>query len=212
MLLNKETQLTQDSYYEASVIRADALAPLQGLTSADVCVVGAGLAGLSAALELAQRGYSVTVLEAKQVGWGASGRNGGQAIVGYASDDAIEAQFSNADARCAWNLTVEGLQLLRDRIKTHAINCDYQAGYLSLAVNARKAKALAQWAHHVQQTYDYPLKSIQPADMPNWIDSTRFHSGVYDVDSGHLHPLKYCLGLAEAARKAGVVIDRKSVV
>lgn len=212
MLLNKETQLTQDSYYEASVVRGDALAPLQGRTTADVCVVGAGLAGLSAALELAQRGYSVSLLEAKQVGWGASGRNGGQAIVGYASDDAIEAQFSNADARCAWNLTVEGLQLLRDRIKTHAINCDYQAGYLSLAVNARKAKALVQWADHVQQTYDYPLKSIQPADMPNWIDSTRFHSGVYDADSGHLHPLKYCLGLAEAARKAGVVIFENSPV
>lgn len=212
MLLNKETELTQASYYEASVIRAAASPALAGRNVADVCVIGAGLAGLSAVLELAQRGYKVTVLEAKRVGWGASGRNGGQAIVGYASDHALEAQLPAADARRAWNLTVEGLQLLRDRIDRHAIDCDYQPGTLSLAVNPKKGRALADWTRHLQQAYDYPLQAIPAADMRHWIASERFDSGAYDPNSGHLHPLKYCLGLAAAARAAGVVIHENSPV
>ena len=212
MLLNKETVLTQDSYYEASVKRAAALPALAGRHTADVCVIGAGFAGLSAALELAQRGYAVTLLEAKQVGWGASGRNGGQAIVGYANDHAIEAQLPPADARRAWQLTVEGLQLLRDRISRHAIDCDYRPGYLSLAVNPRKSGALAGWTRHVQQDYGYPLQAIAKAELPQWIASEHFDSGVYDPNSGHLHPLKYCLGLAAAARAAGVAIHENSAV
>ncbi|WP_025917282.1 FAD-binding oxidoreductase [Herminiimonas sp. CN] len=212
MLLNKETELTQDSYYEASVARAAASPALAGRSSADVCVIGAGLAGLSAALELAQRGYKVTVLEAKQVGWGASGRNGGQAIVGYASDDAIEAQLPAADARRAWTLTVEGLQLLRDRIGSHGIECDYRPGYLSLARNPKKGRELADWARHLQQDYGYPLQAIPPQQMPHWIASKRYHSGAFDPNSGHLHPLKYCLGLAAAARAAGVVIHENAPV
>lgn len=212
MLLDKETALSQDSYYEASVSRPAASPALAGRGTADVGVIGAGFAGLSAALELAQRGYRVAVLEAKQVGWGASGRNGGQAIVGYASDDAIEAQLPAADARRAWNLTLEGLQLLRERIGRHAIDCDYQPGVLSLAVSPNKGGALLDWTRHLQQAYDYPLQAIPPADMRHWIASERFHSGVYDANSGHLHPLKYCLGLAAAARAAGVVIHENSPV
>lgn len=212
MLLDKETELTQACYHEASVARTAASPALAGRCTADVCVVGAGFAGLSAALELAVRGYSVTVLEARRVGWGASGRNGGQAIVGYASDDAIEAQLPAADARRAWNLTVEGLQLLRNRIGTHAIDCDFTPGFLSLAVNPRKGRALKDWVQHVQQAYGYPLQVIPVQDMRHWIASERYHCGAYDPNSGHLHPLKYCLGLAAAARAAGVAIHENSPV
>ena len=211
MLLAKDDKLSA-SYYEASVARPAALPSLSGSKRADVCVVGGGLAGLSAALELAARGYSVSLLEARRIGWGASGRNGGQALVGFASDDAVEAQLSAEDARRAWHLTVEGLDLLRQRIATHHIDCDFVPGYLSLAVNARKARALDQWIAHVERAYGYPLQRVTSQDVGQWIASKRFHSGAYDANSGHLHPLKYTLGLAEAVRAAGVSMFENSPV
>lgn len=212
MLLKKELGVIENSYYEASVLRPPPSAPLADRISADVCVVGGGFAGVSAALELALRGYSVVLLEAQRIGWGASGRNGGQAIVGFGAEGehAIESQFSAADARRTWDITVEGLQLLRQRIDRYAIDCDYTPGYLNLAVTARKSRVLNAWAQHVMRTYDYPLQSIGPAEIGHWIASDRFHSGVLDTHSGHLHPLKYCLGLGAAARAAGVQVYENS--
>lgn len=213
-LLKKEGELTRESYYEASVARAPAFQALGGRITADVCVVGGGYAGLSAALELAVRGYSVALLEAQRVGWGASGRNGGQAIVGYgfSGEDAIEAQLPAEDVRRAWNISVEGMQLLRARIVTHTIDCDYVPGYMSLAVNARKARALEARISHMARAYDYRLQSISADDIGNWIASERFHSGAFDPQSGHLHPLKYCLGLAGAVSAAKVRIFENSAV
>jgi gamma-glutamylputrescine oxidase len=212
MLMDKEAALTKDSYYEASVVRPPASPALHGRVVCDVCVVGGGYAGLSAALELRARGYSVTLLEARTIGWGASGRNGGQAIAGFAGDDAIESQLSAGDARRAWLMTVEAMQLLRQRIDTHAIDCDFVPGYMSLAVNAKKARALQAWTEHAASAYDYHLQTIAPAEVESWISSRRFHAGAFDPQSGHLHPLKYCLGLAQAARAAGVQIFEQSPV
>ena len=208
----QEIELTRNSYYEASVARPPASVPLAGRITADVCVVGGGYAGLSAALELAERGYSVALLEAQRVGWGASGRNGGQALAGFgfAGQEAIEVQLSAADARRAWDISVEALQLLRARIDKHAIECDYVPGHLSLAVNARKARALEAWVNHVARAYGYPLQSIGTAEVGNWIASERFRAGAFDPQSGHLHPLKYCLGLAAAARAAAVQLFENS--
>ncbi|MDB5943750.1 MAG: dependent oxidoreductase [Ramlibacter sp.] len=214
MLLRKELGVVENSYYEASVGRPAPEPPLAERTTADVCVVGAGFAGLSAALELATRGYSVVLLEAQRVGWGASGRNGGQAIVGFGSDGecAIEQQFPQADARRAWDVSVEGLALLRQRIEQHAIDCDWRAGYLSLSVKPSRSGALARWAGHVEQAYGWPLQWIARDAIGEWIASERFDAGVYDPGSGHLHPLKYCLGLARAALAAGVRIHENSPV
>ncbi len=212
VLLDKEAQLTQNSYYEASVTRPSPSAALTGRMTADVCVVGAGFAGLSAALELRAKGYSVVVLEAKTVGWGASGRNGGQAIVGYASDEAIEAQFNLEDSRRAWHMTVEALQLLRTRIADHAIDCDFVSGYMSVAVNEKKGRQLAKATAELQSRYGYSMQAIGPSEIQNWIASERFHSGAFDPQSGHLHPLKYCLGLAAAARATGVQLYENSPV
>lgn len=212
MLLRRETDLSADSYYEASVLRPAAAPALQGRVTADVCVVGAGFAGLSAALELRARGYAVTLLEARTAGWGASGRNGGQAIVGYASDDAIEAQFGPDDARAAWQVTVEALALLRERIASHAIDCDFVPGYLSLAVGARKAARLEAYTAGLERRYGYRMQRVDPGQVGDWIASARFHSGAFDPQSGHLHPLKYCLGLAAAARAAGADLYENSPV
>jgi gamma-glutamylputrescine oxidase len=116
MLLDSDTQLKQQSYYEASVQREPLGAPLQSEMQADVLVLGAGFAGLSAAIELAQRGYQVVVLEADRVCSGASGRNGGQAIVGYASgQEPFEQQLGTADAQRAWDLSLQALALMDQR-------------------------------------------------------------------------------------------------
>jgi gamma-glutamylputrescine oxidase len=212
VLLEKELGLTENSYYEASVQRPPASPALAGRVEADVCVVGAGYSGLSASLELAARGYSVVTLEARRIGWGASGRNGGQVIVGFAADSVIEAQLPAAEARRAWDISVEGLRLLRERVARYAIDCDYVPGYLTLAVTARKARALDAWARRIRRLYDYPLQSIEPTEIGAWIASKRFHSGAFDPQSGHLHPLKFCLGLAAAARVTGVRIFENSPV
>lgn len=212
MLLEKELGLTENSYYEKSILRPPPSPPLAGRIVADVCVVGAGYAGLSAALELAERGYAVALLEARRVGWGASGRNGGQAIVGFAAETAVEAQLPAADAGRAWAISVEGLELLEQRIARYRIDCDYVAGYMTLAVSARKARRLEAWVERVARVFGYPLQWIPPADIGGWIASRRFHAGAFDPRSGHLHPLKYCLGLAAAARAAGVRLYEDSAV
>ncbi|HJV74408.1 MAG TPA: FAD-binding oxidoreductase [Noviherbaspirillum sp.] len=212
MLLKKESGLNENSYYEASVVRPPYTGALQERISTDIGVVGGGYAGLSSALELAERGYSVTLLEAKRVGWGASGRNGGQVIVGYAGQSAIERQLSADEARRAWDISVEAMQLLQQRIAMHAIACDYLPGYMTLAVTARKARSLMGWIEHLARAYHYPVQAIPAADMHEWIASEQFHAGAFDPQSGHLHPLKYCLGLADAARAAGVRVFEDSAV
>lgn len=214
MLLQKELGVIENSFYEASVERAPALPPLAGQVIADVCVIGGGYAGLSAALELAERGYSVVLLEAQRLGWGASGRNGGQVLVGFGTsgEHAIERQLSKEDARRAWDASVLGVELVRERIARYRIDCDYASGALSLAVKPSKMRVLDAWARHVVEKYDYPLRWIAPEEMPDWIASRRYHAGIADDRSGHLHPLKYCLGLAEASQKAGVAIYEDSPV
>jgi gamma-glutamylputrescine oxidase len=212
MLLKKELGVVENSYYEASVTRPACSLPLCEKTVADVCVIGGGYAGVSAALELAQRGYSVVLLEAQRIGWGASGRNGGQVIVGFGDDGecAIEKQFSREDARRAWDVSVEGIALLRARILQYGIDCEWRPGYLSLSVKPRKSEALRRWMDHVTADYEHPLRWIGPGEIGEWLASQRFHSAVHDATSGHLHPLKYCLGLGEAARAAGVRIHENS--
>lgn len=212
-LLSADQQLTKHSYYVATAPRGPGHPALESALECDVAVVGGGLAGLSAAIELAQRGYSVVVLEAQQVGWGASGRNGGQVIAGLACDQSvIEQQLGDTASRAVWDMTMEALRLIGERRERFDIDCDWRSGYLSLAVNARKAKDLQTWQAHMQRVYGYDAQWIAPKDMPQWIASERFHSGVHDPLGGHLHPLKYSLGLARAAASLGVQIFEGSAV
>jgi gamma-glutamylputrescine oxidase len=208
-----DQQLERDSYYAATAATPQRWKPLVGDRRCDVAVVGGGLAGLSAALELRQRGFDVVVLEARTCGAGASGRNGGQAIHGLACEMAtIEAQVGIAQARRIWAMSLEALDLIRERIASHSIACEWHDGFLSLAVGARKGSQLAAWADRMARVYAFETQRIAADDLAGWIASERFHSGYHDRRSGHLHPLKYCQGLARAASAAGAQINESTPV
>jgi gamma-glutamylputrescine oxidase len=211
--LSADSDLARRSYYAATATRDLTFPPLAGSVDCDAAVVGGGLAGLTAALELSERGFDVVLLEAKQVAWGASGRNGGQAIHGLACDQSlIESQLGLEDARRVWAMTLEALDMLRQRRDRHAIACDWRDGYLGLAVNAGKGRELSEWADRMEALYGFSVDRIGAADVGQWIASPRYHSGIHDPLSGHLHPLKYSLGIAAAAHRAGVRIFESSPV
>ncbi len=212
-LLSAERELTRNSYYAATAPRERSFPHLQADVDCDVAVVGAGFAGLSAAIELADRGMKVVVLEAREVGWGASGRNGGQVIPGLACEQSeIERQLGLDDSRKVWNMTLEAIELIAQRRERFGIQCDWQPGFLALADSPRKARELQAWQATMGERYGHAMPWIGPADMPKWIASPRFHGGVHDPRGGHLHPLKYCLGLARAAASLGVTIHEQSAV
>jgi gamma-glutamylputrescine oxidase len=213
-LFDTDRDLTRHSYYDATAPRTQRFVGLQGdIGECDVAVVGGGFAGLSAAIDLADRGFSVVVLEAREVGSGASGRNGGQAIHGLACDqDEIEGQLGLDAARRVWDMTIEALDLIRQRCVRFAIDCDWRDGFLGLAVNERKSRELRRWRDRMAETYAYPLEWIAAEAMPRWIASPRYVGGIHDPRSGHLHPLKFSLGLARAAASLGVRIFEGSTV
>jgi gamma-glutamylputrescine oxidase len=207
-LLRSDDPLVRRSYYEASVHRSDHHPSLQMDIACDVCVVGAGLAGLSAAIDLAEAGLTVAVLEARRIGWGASGRNGGQALVGLACDmQVIEHQVGRAGARQIWDTTVEAVELIHTRCQRFGIDCEWQDGCLAAAVTPRRAGELAPWVQTLARDYGYErMRVIDRVELPQWIASSRYQAAAFDSGSGHLHPLKYTLGLARAAVGVGVKI------
>lgn len=211
--LSADPELRRDSYYAATAVRGAGFSALEGDASCDVAIVGGGLAGLSAALELAERGFSVRVLEAEQVGFGASGRNGGQAIHGLACDvETIEGQLGLAESRRIFDMSIEALDLIRARCARFGIQADWQDGWLGVATSERKARSLRAGAEHLARHYGYALEHIARAELGRWIESPRYHAGVFDARSGHLHPLKYTLGLAQAAASVGVTLHEHTPV
>ncbi|MBE8157786.1 MAG: FAD-binding oxidoreductase [Betaproteobacteria bacterium] len=195
-----------DSYYEVGVQRAPPAPPLRGQTTADVCVVGGGLTGISCALELAQAGKSVVVVESERIGWGASGRNGGQFIHGYAAEDLQKpAAQTGADEKYLFDMSLAAINLLRARIEKYKIDCDLRQGYLSAALHARHCRELERAADKMINRYGYPVQILDAAETRAAISSRRYCGALADDNSGHLHPLKYVLGLARAAADSGVV-------
>jgi gamma-glutamylputrescine oxidase len=208
-------QLTGNNYYAATAPRGESFPKLEGDIEADVCVVGGGFTGLSAALELVQRGFSVAILESRKIAWAASGRNGGQVIVGFAcSNDTIEKQIGLPDAKRAWEISVEGAKLIYDRIAQYKIECDFTPGWLLLAARKSHVAHLREWHEELREKYGYGelVDYVPPSEISQWTASKQYHAAVYDRFSGHIHPLKYALGLAKACVAAGVKIFENSHV
>ena len=188
--------------------------PLQGAARADVVVVGGGIAGVSAALHLAKRGYKVALLEARFVGYGASGRSGGQTIFGLAAGQkALAAQVGQSDARRLFDLSIEALDCTQELIREYAIDCDYQGNHVHVATKPRHIRELQDWHQELHEDYDYRSpRFLNRDELQSHVRSDLYLAGLLDPRSGHLHPLKYTQGLSSAAEGEGVQIYENSQV
>ena len=203
-----------DSYYAATAKELDDHPRLEGEHTADVCVIGGGYTGLSAALHLAERGYSVALLEAEKVGWGASGRNGGHVGIGQrVGQDVLEEKVGLERAKAFWDLGIEAVQTVKDLVEKHQIDCDLKPGAIHVSRRADEADEYREEVEHLQNTYGYEhMRFIDRDEARHLVGSENYHCGTYDSFSCHLHPLNYALGLAKAAKKAGVRIFENSRV
>jgi gamma-glutamylputrescine oxidase len=201
------------SYYAATAHKQDARAALAGTESADVCIIGAGFTGISAALELAERGFSVIVLEAVRVGFGASGRNGGQIVNGYSRDlDVISARYGVDAGRAIGAMALEGGDIIRERIDKYKIHCDHVTGGLFTAFTAKQMKGLE---HHRQVWADFghhSLELVDKAGLAKHVTTDVYVGGMIDHLSGHIHPLNLVQGEAAAVESLGGRIFENSPV
>lgn len=203
-----------NSWYEATARRQAPQPALAGDVETDVCVVGGGIAGCSTALHLAERGYRVVLLEAERVGFGASGRSGGQLLPGYASGMAkLATQIGKADAKRLWDISVEGIELTRDLIDRHRIDCDLAWGHMQVGIKPRQRDELKEWQREQEDDYGYrKLQFLERSEVAQRIASKRYVAGLYDSGAGHLHPLRFTIGLGQAAIAAGVRLHENSRV
>ena len=195
-----------NSYYAATAHAAPARPALTECLECDVCVVGAGLAGCSAALHLAQSGFKVVQLEEHRAGWGASGRSGAQAIHGVAAGQhKLDRLIGTQAARAVWDVSVEGLALMRELIARFAIDCDYTPGYMLTAVKERHEHELLEELAELRDRYGYlSARYVPREEVRATLATERYRAALYDSNSAHLHALNYTLGLAAAAESLGV--------
>jgi glycine/D-amino acid oxidase-like deaminating enzyme len=204
-----------DSYYSATTRHLQVTRPqLDDHMDADVCVVGAGFFGLYTALELAKAGKRVVVLEASRVGWGASGRNGGQMIIGFPCGmQRLKAALGQARAKRMFDASREAVRDIRAIMSHYEIDCDLVEGHLEVAVLKRRVADLTDWIEECENEWGYhKLQFVGRKDLPRYLDSPRFQAGVIDPEGAHIHPLKYVLGLARAAEREGVQIFEQGKV
>jgi gamma-glutamylputrescine oxidase len=201
------------SYYAASANPAPERPALTGAVDAEVCIVGAGYSGLSTGLHLAEKGYRVVIVEGARVGWGASGRNGGQVVNGLnASLATIVKRYGPEIGGFVGKIVQEGGKIIRQRIEQYDIQCDYKPGNLFAVFNARQMRELehkqALWRQHGMD--DHELLDRQ--GMRKHVGSDAYFGGMIDHSGGHMHPLNLCLGEAAAIEKNGGTIYEMSPV
>ena len=203
-----------DSYYHASQNRQLSLGPLDGSTRADVCIVGGGYTGLSSALHLAERGFDVVLLEARKPGWGASGRNGGQLCSGQRKDQVELARIAGEDsARKLWELAEAAKDLAKELIARHGIDCDLKPGIAHPDHKPAYADDTRGYVDYLREHYEYEqISYLERDEMAELVGSDTYYGGSLDMGAGHLHPLNYALGLADAAIKAGARLYESTVV
>ena len=211
---NDKTGAYPDSWYAATATPLPAFDPLKGAIKADVCVVGAGYTGLSAALHLAKAGRRVVLIEAQRVGFGASGRNGGQLGSGQrVEQDGLEKMLGADHAAKLWDLGEEAKALVKSLIAEHQIECHLKPGVAWTGSSAGEVRHLHDYAEHLQSRYGYDqIKTLDHDQLKSVCPSPDYKGGILDMGAAHLHPLNLVLGLARAAKDAGVQIFEQSAV
>lgn len=197
-----------DSYYAHSQTWPQ-FPTLQDALDCDVLVIGAGFSGLHTALKLLEAGVtSIAVIEASRIAWAASGRNGGQAILGWSCDMApLERDLGYDAALAMWQDMEWAAQEIQALPQRHGFDIDYRSGHLWCAVQAKKIPPLQHWLDEAQRKWHYNgLQFIPKHELPNWIHSERYQAAVWDQNGGHLHPLKLCYGMATALQQHGVAV------
>lgn len=200
---------TPPTWYADTATAPSARPALAGDLDIDVCVIGGGLTGVSAALNLAERGYRVALIEQQRIGWGASGRNGGQICTAFSSGmGKIESALGRDDAQRVWNMAEEAKRIIAERVERHRIACDLTWGYLYAALSRHQMAGLRAERTEWLETYGYgqPVRLLETAEMHATVASTRYLGGLLDPGAGHLHIYAYLLGLARAAEQAGATL------
>ena len=206
--------LDATTWYRATANRAFAASAAGALPDrVDVCVIGAGLTGLSAALELAKAGRSVAVYDSGPVGWGASGRNGGQVCTGFSPGmDGFEKQLGKDDARLCFDVAEEGKRLITGRIREYAIECGLTWGYIHAAARSSHMAGLAGYKDELERYGVNGLTMLTREQLREKLASDSYHGGLREQHAGHLHTLNYVLGLADAVtRHGGLVFENMAV-
>lgn len=201
------------SYYAATANQTTDFAPLRGEQTADVCVIGAGFTGISTALHLAERGYKVHVVEANRVGWGASGRNGGQLIGGIAGEQQVAKTLGSDVEEVFGELRWAGHDIIRERVKTYGIQCDLKFGYLDVAIKQRHLRDIeADYERLERAGFPHEVRILDQSETQEMIGTDAYIGALLNMGNGHLHPLNLCIGEANAAVSQGATIYEQSPV
>lgn len=210
--INQKQEHTR-SYYADTVNEVTAYPELEGSSSADVCVIGAGFTGVATALNLAERGYSVALVEGNRVGWGASGRNGGQLINGISGLGKVQKKYGDGIADMLWDLRWRGNDIVYDRVAKYNIECDLKTGFAETALKPRHLTELEEYAaERERRNFPHKYELWDQERTRAMLGTDAFIGGFVCYRDGHLHPLNLCIGEARAAHGLGVRIYEQSPV
>ncbi|MCE9677901.1 FAD-binding oxidoreductase [Shewanella sp. AS1] len=204
-----------NSFYYATANHLPLQPQLTEKIRVDICIVGGGFSGVNCAIELAQQGFSVALLEAKRIGWGASGRNGGELIRGIGHNiEQFENVIGTQGVQAIHEMGFEAVEIVRQRIAKYQIDCNLQMGYCDLATKPRHMQELeAEYQSLCQEGRGNSFTLLERSQLTQVIGSQMYQGALVDSNSGHLHPLNLVLGEAKAALDLGVqVFERSSAI
>lgn len=201
------------SYYAATAYEVTDFPMLEGRHTADVCVIGSGFTGTAAALTLAERGYSVAVVEANRIGWGASGRNGGQIINGISGMSRMKKKYGESAADALWAIRWRGNEIIRERVQKYGIQCDLKDGYAEVAVKPRHLEYIEEAFDELNAAgFEHRYEKWSRQETAEKLGTSAFHGAFVNYFDGHIHPLNLCIGEARAAADLGVRFFEQSPV